>query len=128
MMIEIKGLLVTQGNDIKELKTVVKRNQEAEDLPMMEHPVPANEPEEIAQVMLNPHIVALLKSPLNEPPIKRINTILKAALSRDLVMRYSMTGLGAGRQRNKLVFKDTVCCRLIESECGSFDKVVLFPR
>jgi hypothetical protein len=47
---------------------------------------------------------------------RTVASMLKVLLTRELAIQFSMTGLGKKRRREKLVFKGSSACRLIERE------------
>ena len=48
--------------------------------------------------------------------VRDTRSLLKLMVSRELAIKYSVTGMDPRRQRTKLIFKDTACCRFIEGE------------
>ena len=87
--------------------------------PVPEIPSPADTLEGLDDVVRSTYVQSLGANLGHGDARGQIRAVMKACMTRDLALRFSVSGLDKRRQSTKLVFKETSCCKLMERLIGN---------
>ena len=109
----------SNGSMLEELLKLQKESKPPSNVEVAEIPSPAETVEDLNTIVKSQYVKSLAAS-LGRGDVRgQVRALLKACMSRDLALSFSVSGLNNRRVKTKLVFKETACCKLIEQYVGS---------